>query len=195
MSPYFTLEEYQIADKYLKGVYLSCREAAKQILATNKEADKGKGRRTRTNPNNNKAIYSIINLSTTYESMPKPDADVYTSSMSGIDPYTSSSAGIRTLTKTLALQLADKGIRVNAIVPGIISTKTDQMQSFGTKQKTREKENQIPSHRIGKAKDIAKIALFLASDDASYITGSIYADGGLSLSRSNYFLESKLEQD
>src|SRR5438309_382018 len=59
-----------------------------------------------------------------------------------------------------------------------------------------EKERGIPFHRIGQPEEIAKIALFLASDDASYITGSmIYADGGLSLSRSNYFLESKIEQD
>jgi glucose 1-dehydrogenase len=59
-----------------------------------------------------------------------------------------------------------------------------------------EEERDVPFHRIGQPEEIARIALFLASDDASYITGSlIYADGGLSFSRSNYFLESKVEQD
>jgi NAD(P)-dependent dehydrogenase (short-subunit alcohol dehydrogenase family) len=58
------------------------------------------------------------------------------------------------------MQLADKGIRVMPLCQGIISTKTDQMQSFGTKQKTREKENQIPSHRIGKAKDSEDCPIF-----------------------------------
>jgi NAD(P)-dependent dehydrogenase (short-subunit alcohol dehydrogenase family) len=59
-----------------------------------------------------------------------------------------------------------------------------------------EEEMEVPFHRIGQPEEIARIALFLASEDASYITGSlVYADGGLSLSRSNYFLESKIEQD
>jgi len=87
-------------------------------------------------------------------------------------------------------QLADKGIRVNAIAPGLITT--DMFDEV----KREEKERGIPFHRIGLPGEIAKIALFLASDDASYITGSIiYADGGLSLPRSNYFLESKIEED
>jgi NAD(P)-dependent dehydrogenase (short-subunit alcohol dehydrogenase family) len=194
ISPYFTLEEYEIADLYLKGVYLCIREAVKRMIMEvsnekNKEGD-----------NNNrvekKSIYSIINISSPYHSIPKPEADEYTLSMSGVDPFTSSRAGVKSLTKTVALQLAEKGIRVNAIAPGLIATDIINKELLKNEEKRREKEKEIPFHRIGEVEEIAKIALFLASDDASYITGSmIYADGGLSLPRSNYFLESKLEQD
>jgi glucose 1-dehydrogenase len=118
--------------------------------------------------------------------------------MSGVDPFTSSRVGIKALTKTVALQLADSGIRVNAIAPGVIATiDTINKQIHEDKgEKRKEKEKDIPFHRIGTPEEIAKIALFLASDDASYITGSlIYADGGLSLPRSNYFIEKDIEQD
>src|SRR5919204_385779 len=118
-----------------------------------------------------------------------------TISMSGVDPFTSSRVGVKTLTKTVALQLAEKGIRVNAIAPGLIATDINK-KLLGNEEKRKEKEKQIPFHRIGTPEEVAKIALFLASDDASYITGSlIYADGGLSLSHSNYFLESEIEED
>ena len=141
--------------------------------------------------------YSIINISSPYKSIPKVEADAYTYSMSGVDPFTSSRVGIKALTKTVALQLADSGIRVNAIAPGVIATiDTINKQILEGGEKRKEKEKDIPFHRIGTPEEIAKIALFLASDDASYITGSlIYADGGLSLPRSNYFLESDIEQD
>jgi enoyl-[acyl-carrier-protein] reductase (NADH) len=102
----------------------------------------------------------------------------------------------KSLTETIALQLAEKGIRVNAIAPGLIATDTINKELLGKEEKRKEKKKEIPFHRIGEPEEIAKIALFLASDDASYITGNmIYVDGGISLSRSNYFLESKLEQD
>ena len=78
----------------------------------------------------------------------------------------------------------------------MIATDKINKQFLGDERKREEKERGIPFHRIGQPEEIAKIALFLASDDASYITGSIiYADGGLSLPRSNYFLESEIEQD
>jgi NAD(P)-dependent dehydrogenase (short-subunit alcohol dehydrogenase family) len=64
----------------------------------------------------------IINISTPYVSIPKIEADAYTFSMSGVDPFTSSRVGIKSLAKTVALQLAENGIRVNAIAPGIIAT-------------------------------------------------------------------------
>jgi glucose 1-dehydrogenase len=193
ISPYFTLEEYEIADLYLKGVYLCIREAVKRMVM---EVSNEKNKEGDNNRVEKKSIYSIINISSPYHSIPKPEADEYTLSMSGVDPFTSSRAGVKSLTKTVALQLAEKGIRVNAIAPGLIATDIINKELLKNEEKRREKEKEIPFHRIGEVEEIAKIALFLASDDASYITGSmIYADGGLSLPRSNYFLESKLEQD
>jgi glucose 1-dehydrogenase len=200
-SPYFTLEEYEIADLYLKGAYLCIREAAKQMVITAyEEAEKQNITTTKIGAGSGGA-YSIINISSPYKSIPKVKADAYTYSMSGVDPFTSSRVGIKALTKTVALQLADSGIRVNAIAPGIIATIdtiNKQILEDGEEEgeKRKEKEKDIPFHRIGTPEEIAKIALFLASDDASYITGSlIYADGGLSLLRSNYFLEKDIEQD
>ncbi len=194
-SPYFTLEEYNIADLYLKGAYLCIREAAKQmVISAYEEAEK---QNITTRIATGKGAYSIINISSPYKSIPKVEADAYTYSMSGVDPFTSSRVGIKALTKTVALQLADSGIRVNAIAPGVIATvDTINKQILEEGEKRKEKEKDIPFHRIGTPEEIAKIALFLASDDASYITGSlIYADGGLSLLRSNYFLEKDIEQD
>ena len=85
------------------------------------------------------------------------------------------------LTKTVALELADKGIRVNGIAPGSIATDMNK-ELLENKEEKEKKERQIPVHRIRKPEEIAKVALFLASDDASYIAGTtIYADGGLTL--------------
>jgi glucose 1-dehydrogenase len=194
-SPYFTLEEYNIADLYLKGAYLCIREAAKQMVITAYEEAEKQNITTKIAAGG--GAYSIINISSPYKSIPKVEADAYTFSMSGVDPFTSSRVGIKALTKTVALQLADSGIRVNAIAPGVIATiDTINKQILEEGEKRKEKEKDIPFHRIGTPEEIAKIALFLASDDASYITGSlIYADGGLSLLRSNYFLEKDIDQD
>jgi glucose 1-dehydrogenase len=194
-SPYFTLEEYDIADLYLKGAYLCIREAAKQMVITAYEEAERQNITTKIAAGG--GAYSIINISSPYKSIPKVEADAYTYSMSGVDPFTSSRVGIKALTKTVALQLADSGIRVNAIAPGVIATiDTINKQILEEGGKRKEKEKDIPFHRIGTPEEIAKVALFLASDDASYITGSlIYADGGLSLLRSNYFLEKDIEQD
>jgi glucose 1-dehydrogenase len=194
ISPYFTLEEYEIADRSLKGSYLCIREAIRRMVIADNNNNNKKEREQEDRIKS--GIYSIINISSSYESIPKPEADTYTFSMSGVDPFTSSRAEVKTLTKTVAFQLADKGIRVNAIAPGLIATNSNNKQLLENEEKRKEKENEIPFHKIGQPEEIAKIALFLASDDASYITGSLlYADGGLSLSRSNYFLESKIEQD
>lgn len=85
------------------------------------------------------------------------------------------------LTKTMALEVADKGIRINGIAPGAIATMMN-IDILEDANKKKEEENKIPMHRIGEPSEIAKVALFLASEAASYITGTtIFADGGLTL--------------
>lgn len=93
-------------------------------------------------------------------------------------PYTVSKGGISQLTKVMALSLARYGIRVNAIGPGSIMT--DMLASVADDPAAQEKIlSRTPLGRIGEPSEIAAIAAFLASDEASYITGqTLYADGG-----------------
>jgi len=93
-------------------------------------------------------------------------------------PYSASKGGVNQLTKVMALGLAQYGIRVNAIGPGSIMT--DMLSSVNSDENTRHRLlSRTPLGRFGEAAEIAAIAAFLASDDASYITGqTIYADGG-----------------
>ena len=96
-------------------------------------------------------------------------------------PYAASKGGMEMLTKTLALEVADKGIRINSIAPGAIATMMN-LDILEDEEKRKAEENKIPMHRIGEPNEIGKVALFLASDAASYITGAtIYVDGGLTL--------------
>ncbi len=92
--------------------------------------------------------------------------------------YCASKGGIAGLTEALALELAPYGIRVNAVAPGVIDTpmvdplKVDSKVMEGTLAR-------VPLHRMGKPEEISNAVLFLASDDSSYITGSIVVvDGG-----------------
>lgn len=93
-------------------------------------------------------------------------------------PYSVSKGGVAQLTKAMALALAPHGIRVNAIGPGSIMT--EMLASVNSDPAARQKVlSRTPLGRIGEPSEIASIAAFLASDDASYITGeTIYADGG-----------------
>jgi glucose 1-dehydrogenase len=93
-------------------------------------------------------------------------------------PYVTSKGAINQLTKTMALGLADHGIRVNAIGPGTIATEIlkgvfkDESAKRGVLART-------PLKRIGEPQEIGRVAVFLASDDSSYMTGqTIYPDGG-----------------
>lgn len=93
-------------------------------------------------------------------------------------PYSVSKGGINQLTKVMALSLAPYGIRVNAIGPGSINTEmlASTMQNPEARRRIL---SRTPLGRIGEPAEVAAIAAFLASDEASYITGqTIYADGG-----------------
>jgi glucose 1-dehydrogenase len=93
-------------------------------------------------------------------------------------PYVVSKGGLDQLTRVMALALADKGIRVNAIGPGSILT--DLLRTVMDDEAARARIlSRTPLGRCGEPEEIARIALFLASPDSSYITGQIiYADGG-----------------
>ncbi len=85
------------------------------------------------------------------------------------------------LTKTVALGVADKGIRINGIAPGTIDTDVNK-DVLENKEKKNPEEQKIPMRRIGTPEEVTKVALFLASSAARYITGTtVYVDGRLAL--------------
>ncbi|NGX31078.1 MAG: 3-oxoacyl-[acyl-carrier-protein] reductase FabG [Chlamydiae bacterium] len=91
--------------------------------------------------------------------------------------YSSSKAGLIGLTKSVAKEVATRGICVNAIAPGFIETEMTSQLKEEVKQAIL---NQIPMKRIGNVEDIAKCASFLASKDSDYITGQVFTvDGGM----------------
>jgi NAD(P)-dependent dehydrogenase (short-subunit alcohol dehydrogenase family) len=94
-------------------------------------------------------------------------------------PYTVSKGAVNQLTKVMAIGLADKGIRVVGIGPGSIATemlKTAVLTNEAAKTRIL---SRTPMGRLGEPAEIARIAVFLASDDASYLTGTtLYPDGG-----------------
>lgn len=93
--------------------------------------------------------------------------------------YAASKAGIIGLTKTMARELASRGITVNGIAPGFVDTDMTQVLSDSVKEAA---TAQIPLGRFGKPEDIANMAAYLASEKASYITGQIISvDGGMAI--------------
>lgn len=111
---------------------------------------------------------AIVNLSSVNDTL----------AIATIAPYTMSKGGVRQLTKVAALALAEHGIRVNAVGPGSIAT--DMLKGVATGSAAMQRIlSRTPLGRVGEAAEIASIVVFLASDDASYVTGQvIYADGG-----------------
>ncbi|WP_273852076.1 glucose-1-dehydrogenase [Guptibacillus spartinae] len=114
---------------------------------------------------------SIINMSSVHEVVPWPH----------FVHYASSKGGMKMLTQTLALEYAPHGIRVNNIGPGAINTPINA-EKFSDPKTKEDVLSMIPMKEIGEPAQIASIAAFLASDEASYVTGiTLFADGGMKL--------------
>ncbi|HEY7303980.1 MAG TPA: glucose 1-dehydrogenase [Bryobacteraceae bacterium] len=136
----------------LRGAFLCSREAIRHFLS------RGSGG-------------VIVNNSSVHEIIPKPK----------YVPYSISKGGMENLTKSLALEYADRGIRVNAVGPGAIVTPINNAWIKDPKARA-EVTSHIPMGRPGEAEEIAVVFAFLASDESSYITGqTLFACGGLTL--------------
>ena len=99
----------------------------------------------------------------------------------GFVGYSASKGGLENLTRTLALEYARRGIRVNAIGPGATVTPINE-EWTDDPEKRAEVAAHIPMGRVGTPEEMAAAAAFLCSDDAAYITGqTLYVDGGLTL--------------
>jgi 3-oxoacyl-[acyl-carrier protein] reductase len=110
---------------------------------------------------------SVINISSIVGSNPRP--------MAGL--YASSKAAINSLTRTMALELGSRKIRVNAIAPGHTKTEgTDSISLFEGEGAAL--ANESPFKRFGQPQDIARVAVFLASDDSAWITGEVIRAAG-----------------
>lgn len=114
---------------------------------------------------------TIVNCSSVHQIIPKP----------GYLAYSVSKGGMANITRTLALEFADRGIRVNAVGPGAIDTPINRAWRHDPKKRAGVASH-IPLGRVGTPQEIAAVFAFLASDESSYITGqTIYACGGLTL--------------
>ena len=136
----------------LRGAFLCAREAIKRFLETGTHG-------------------VVINISSVHQIIPKPD---YLG-------YSVSKGGMQNLTRTLALEYAGNGIRVNGIGPGATITPINRAW-VDDPVKAEMVTSHIPLGRAGTADEMGAVACFLASDDAAYITGqTIFVDGGLTL--------------
>ena len=108
----------------------------------------------------------------------------------GVSNYAAAKSGINGFIRAAAIELADENITVNGVEPGFI--KTDAMSILADEEGLRRLESCIPQKHLGKPEDIANAMLFLASDEASYITGqTIIVDGGNSLVESAALLQTE----
>jgi glucose 1-dehydrogenase len=137
----------------LIGAFVCSREAVKHMQSQNPKGG------------------CIINISSVHQVIPKP---FYV-------PYATSKAGIEMMTKTMALELALDNIRANVVAPGAIATDMN-VDLEEDKQKLEEVLHRIPMRKIGSPEEVANVVEFLASDKASYVTGStFFVDGGMTL--------------
>ena len=136
----------------LRGAYMCAKEAIAHFLEAGKSG-------------------VIINVSSVHQVIPKPR----------FVGYSMSKGGMQNLTRTLALEYAGRGIRVNGIGPGATITPINRAW-VDDDEKRAEVERHIPMGRAGTSEEMAAAAAFLCSDEAAYITGqTLFIDGGLTL--------------
>ena len=139
-----------VMDINLKGVWLGCRAGIPAMIAS------GGG--------------SIVNVASFVALMGAATAQI---------AYTSSKGGVLSMTREIAVEYARQGIRANALCPGPIQTPLLEELLSDPARRARRLVH-IPMGRLGRAEELAKAALFLASDDASFMTGaSLVVDGGI----------------
>ena len=122
---------------------------------------------------------SVVNVSSTSSRLARP----------GIAHYGASKAGLNQLTAVAAVELAPYGIRVNAILPGVIGTERVQAEATSGQGRAEHaaKLTRIPLGRVGEPSEIVSLALFLLSPESSYCTGALFtADGGFTLGIPRY---------
>lgn len=135
----------------LKGVFLTGQAAARQMAIQNPQGG------------------VIINMSSTNQVLAIPQ----------ITPYVVAKGGVGQLTKVMAISLVEQNIRVNGIGPGSVATEMFQNNIATDEKAMAAVMSRTPMKRAAQPSEIASIAVFLATDDSSYITGqTIFADGG-----------------
>lgn len=143
----------------LTGQFLCSREAVRAFKRQGMRADVSR------------ALGKIICISSVHEVIP----------WAGHANYAASKGGVMMLMKSIAQEVAPLRIRVNSICPGAIRTPINK-DAWDTPQALDALMRLIPDKRIGEPEDIGKVAVWLASDDADYVTGaSIFVDGGMLL--------------
>ena len=155
-----TLAQWRkVIDVNLTGQFLCAREAVREF------------RRRGPQPQLSCALGKIICLSSVHDVIP----------WAGHANYAASKGGVAMLMKTMAQELAQYKVRVNAISPGAIKTPINTA-AWDTAEAEAALLKLIPYHRVGEARDIARAAVWLASDHSDYVTGiTLYVDGGMTL--------------
>jgi glucose 1-dehydrogenase len=137
-------------DVDLKGAFF-CAQACGRVMR-----DSGRGG-------------SIVNISSIHEDVPFP----------GYTPYCAAKGGLRMMMRNAAIELAHYNIRVNNVAPGAIATPINA-ETMNHPERVAMLKMIVPLMRMGQPEEVANVALFLASDDSSYVTGSTYyVDGGM----------------
>ncbi len=155
-----TLEEWKaVIDVNLTGQFLAMREAIRRFRQQPQDARPAR------------SAGSIIAMSSVHEVIP----------WAGHVNYAASKGGVHMLVRSIAQEVASDAIRVNAIAPGAIRTPINR-QAWETEEALAKLLRLIPYGRIGEPEDVARAALWLASDEADYVTGTtLFVDGGMAL--------------